>query len=110
MKKIVLACGSGIATSTAVAQKVTDLLNKNGYEGQFNIVQCAIAEAKSQCEGADLLIATTVAAACPAGTLVAMMAEKCNKGARLAAELVSFQTLLSVITMPLVVGLAETLA
>ncbi|MBM6953255.1 PTS sugar transporter subunit IIB [Enorma phocaeensis] len=61
MKKIVLACGSGIATSTAVAQKVTDLLNKNGYEGQFNIVQCAIAEAKSQCEGADLLVATTVA-------------------------------------------------
>lgn len=60
MKKIVLACGSGIATSTAVAQKVTDLLNKNGYEGQFNIVQCAIAEAKSQCEGANLLIATTV--------------------------------------------------
>ena len=57
-----------------------------------------------------VLIATTVAAACPAGTLVAMMAEKCNKGARLAAELVSFQTLLSVITMPLVVGLAETLA
>ena len=61
MKKIVLACGSGIATSTAVAQKVTDLLNKNGYEGQFNIVQCAIAEAKSQCEGANLLSATTVA-------------------------------------------------
>ena len=56
-----------------------------------------------------VLIATTVAAACPAGTLVAMMAEKCNKGASLAAELVSFQTVLSVITMPLV-GLAETLA
>lgn len=61
MKKIVLACGSGIATSTAVAQKVTDLLNSNGYTGQFNIVQCAIAEAKSQCDGAAMLISTTVA-------------------------------------------------
>ena len=46
MKKIVLACGSGIATSTAVAQKVSALLNDNGYEGQYEIVQCAISEAK----------------------------------------------------------------
>lgn len=61
MKKIVLACGSGIATSTAVAQKVTDLLNANGYTGQFNIVQCAIAEARSQCDDAAMLVSTTVA-------------------------------------------------
>lgn len=64
MKKIVLACGSGIATSTAVAQKVTTLLDENGYANQYHIVQCAIAEAPSQCVDADLLIATTVA---PAG-------------------------------------------
>lgn len=61
MKKIVLACGSGIATSTAVAQKVSALLNDNGYEGQYEIVQCAISEAKDACADADLLIATTVA-------------------------------------------------
>ncbi len=61
MKTIVLACGSGIATSTAVAKKVSDLLDENGYAGQYKIVQCAIAEAKANCEkGADLLIATTV--------------------------------------------------
>ena len=60
MKTIVLACGSGIATSTAVAKKVSDLLDENGYAGQYKIVQCAIAEAKANCEkGADLLIATT---------------------------------------------------
>lgn len=64
MKKIVLACGSGVATSTAVAQKVSTLLDDNGYSGQYHIVQCAIAEATSQCADADLLIATTVA---PAG-------------------------------------------
>ncbi len=61
MKTIVLACGSGIATSTAVAKKVSDLLDENGYAGKYKIVQCAIAEAKANCEkGADLLIATTV--------------------------------------------------
>lgn len=60
MKKIVLACGSGIATSTLVSGKVKDLLDANGYANQYRIVQCAIAEAPSQCEDADLLIATTV--------------------------------------------------
>ena len=30
MKKIVVACGSGIATSTVVAAKVKDLLDSNG--------------------------------------------------------------------------------
>lgn len=64
MKKIVLACGSGIATSTAVANKVAAFLDENGMAGQYNIVQCAIAEAPSQCADADLLISTTVA---PAG-------------------------------------------
>ncbi|WP_291288971.1 PTS sugar transporter subunit IIB [Enorma sp.] len=68
MKKIVLACGSGIATSTAVASKVTALLNEHGYEGQFRIVQCSIAEALDACADADVLVATTVAPkgiACP---------------------------------------------
>ena len=57
MKKIVLACGAGAATSTLVAQKVATLL-----ADKYEIVQCAISEAKDYCdEGADLLIATTVA-------------------------------------------------
>ena len=55
MKKIVLACGAGAATSTLVAQKVATLLDANGYADKYEIVQCAIDE------GADLLIATTVA-------------------------------------------------
>lgn len=33
MKKIVVACGSGIATSTAVEAKVKDLLDNNGLSG-----------------------------------------------------------------------------
>ena len=60
MKKIVLACGAGAATSTLVAQKVATMLDANGYAGKYEIVQCAISEAKDACdEGADLLIALT---------------------------------------------------
>ena len=33
MKKIVLACGAGAATSTLVAQKVATMLDANGYPG-----------------------------------------------------------------------------
>ena len=61
MKKIVLACGAGVATSTAVENKITALLDKNGYAGQYTIVQCAISEAVDECQDADLLISTTVA-------------------------------------------------
>lgn len=64
MKKIVVACGSGIATSTAVEAKVKDLLDNNGLSGQYTITKCAIGEAPSQCTDADLLVATTAA---PAG-------------------------------------------
>jgi PTS system galactitol-specific IIB component len=60
MKNIILACGSGIATSTAVAAKVKDLLDSNGFDGQYKITQCAIAEAVGKSADADLLIATTV--------------------------------------------------
>ena len=59
MKKIVLACGAGAATSTLVAQKVATMLDANGYADKYEIVQCAISEAKDYCD--DLLIATTVA-------------------------------------------------
>ncbi len=61
MKKIVLACGAGVATSSAVAKKVGSLLDAHGLAGAYEIVQCAIPDAKSACEDADLLIATTVA-------------------------------------------------
>lgn len=48
MKKIVVACGSGIATSTAVEAKVKDLLDNNGLSGQYTITKCAIGEAPSK--------------------------------------------------------------
>ncbi len=38
MKKIVVACGSGVATSTAVGHKIADLLDANGLSGQYHIL------------------------------------------------------------------------
>lgn len=59
MKEIIVACGSGVATSTAVLNKVATLLDENGYQGAYHISQCAIAEAVGKSQTADLLIATT---------------------------------------------------
>lgn len=58
----------------------------------------------------NVLIATVIAAAAPPAAIVAMLAQRTDKEPQLAAELVSLQTLLSIITMPIVVGLAELLA
>ncbi|MCI2058294.1 MAG: AEC family transporter [Oscillibacter sp.] len=57
-----------------------------------------------------VLVATAIAASAPSATLVAMMAQKCGREPQLAAELVSLQTLASIATMPVVVGLAQLLA
>ena len=68
MKTIILACGSGIATSTAVAKKIESMLDTHGFANQYHIIQCSIQEAADKCANADLLVATTVAPtgiACP---------------------------------------------
>lgn len=60
MKKILLACGTGICTSTAAKAKVSEILDENGYAGQYKINQCKISEAVSMSENYDFLIATTI--------------------------------------------------
>ncbi|QWT17641.1 PTS sugar transporter subunit IIB [Collinsella sp. zg1085] len=64
MKKILLACGSGIATSTAVRQKVEEMLKEKGFGGQFEITQCKVSEVPAKSLNFDFVIATTMA---PAG-------------------------------------------
>lgn len=61
MKNILLACGSGIATSTAVNAKITKILDENGYKGKYKITQCKISEATQKSSSYDFLIATTMA-------------------------------------------------
>ena len=42
MKKVVIACGAGLATSSMVKSKVEDILKKNGI--QFKTIQCTLTE------------------------------------------------------------------
>jgi len=59
-KKIVLvACGTGIATSTVVNDAVTKLAKENNIP--VEIIQCKMMEVPSYADRANLLITTTVA-------------------------------------------------
>lgn len=53
-----IACGTGIATSTAVREKVKDALKEAGYDPDMK--QCKISEMKSQIENVnpDVVIST----------------------------------------------------
>lgn len=61
MKNILLACGSGICTSTAVNGKVSKILDEKGFKGQYKITQCKVAEIASKSANFDFCIATTMA-------------------------------------------------
>lgn len=59
MKSILLACGSGIVTSTAANDKLTKELIKRGYEGKFKITQCRISELVAKSPLFDFCVATS---------------------------------------------------
>ncbi len=55
----------------------------------------------------DVMVVTTIAACAPIGAMVNTFAIKFNRDAKLAAQMVSVATLLSIITMPLLITLAQ---
>lgn len=57
-KKILVACGAGIATSTVVCNKVENLVKENNIDA--DVVQCKISEVASKQDGADLIVSTTI--------------------------------------------------
>ncbi|HEX08461.1 MAG TPA: PTS galactitol transporter subunit IIB [Thermoplasmatales archaeon] len=57
MKRILIVCGTGIATSTVVAKKVEEELKKRGIEVETR--QCKASEVTSNLEGIDLIVSTT---------------------------------------------------
>ncbi len=57
-KKILVACGAGIATSTVVCGKVEQLVKDNNIDAE--IIQCKIAEVSSRQDEADLIVSTTI--------------------------------------------------
>ena len=56
MKRILVACGNGIATSTVVATKMRQFLEENGQ--QVTITQCKLMEVPSKVADYDLLVTT----------------------------------------------------
>jgi PTS system galactitol-specific IIB component len=57
MKRILVACGTGIATSTVVAKKIEEELRKRGLE--VKVDQCKASEVQSRARGFDLIVSTT---------------------------------------------------
>ncbi len=56
-KRILVACGTAIATSTVVARKIEEELEKRGIRA--SISQCKASEVPSKVEGHDLVVTTT---------------------------------------------------
>lgn len=54
--KIVVACGTAIATSTHVAMKIKELLEERGLK--IHTIQCRVPEVPSFAPNADLVVAT----------------------------------------------------
>ncbi|KHD44107.1 PTS sugar transporter subunit IIB [Streptococcus hongkongensis] len=60
MKKLLVMCGSGIATSTVVMGKVKTWLQENGYQDQVKLFQSKVAEEINHIDDYDIVISTTV--------------------------------------------------
>ena len=54
MKKIIVACGTGMATSTIISEKIKEILNENNIK--FSITQCILNEIGSYADNADLIV------------------------------------------------------
>ncbi|HHV75185.1 MAG TPA: PTS sugar transporter subunit IIB [Thermoanaerobacterium sp.] len=57
-KTVIVACGTGIATSTVVAEKITEACKRENLH--VNIIQCKVTEIKGYAENADLIVTTTI--------------------------------------------------
>jgi len=58
-KKILVACGTGICTSTMAVNKLTNALEKRGKLACVKINQCKIAELAAKAPDNDIVVATT---------------------------------------------------
>lgn len=58
MKRIVVSCGAGIATSTVAIQKLKTAFEKRGLLNQISFTQCTVAELPTKAQGHDLVVTT----------------------------------------------------
>lgn len=56
MKKVIVACGGAVATSTVAANRIKDLCKENGID--LELVQCRVNEIESHLSGTDLICTT----------------------------------------------------
>ena len=56
-KKVIVACGGAVATSTIAANKIVELCKKNGID--IEICQVRISEIESNLTGASLIVTTS---------------------------------------------------
>jgi PTS system galactitol-specific IIB component len=61
VKKILLACGTAVATSTVVTHRLDEAMKKRGLAGKYTTSQCKIAEIPSKVANFDILIANAKA-------------------------------------------------
>lgn len=59
MKKILVACGTGICTSTMAAKKLATQLEDRGLKGQFAISQCRVSELEFKANDFDVIVCTS---------------------------------------------------
>lgn len=62
MKKMLIMCGAGHATSTIVHAKVNDWLKENGFENDVEIKQSAVSQEVENIQNGnyDIIISTTI--------------------------------------------------
>lgn len=60
MKHILMACGTGVCTSSAVRDRVRRFLDSMGYAGKYDVTQCRMADVPALSPTHDFLVAVTL--------------------------------------------------
>lgn len=76
MKKILVACGTGMSTSTMIAHKLQEFLTEQGISA--TTAQCCLNEIPLNCNGMDLIV-TSMRTNSDYGSL-RLMAPPCSQG------------------------------
>lgn len=60
MKKLLIMCGTGVATSTVVTGKVKEWLKEKGLENDVRLYQSKVADEMNKIDEYDVIVSTTV--------------------------------------------------
>lgn len=60
MKKLLIMCGTGVATSTVVTGKMKEWLKEKGLENEVKLYQSKISDEVNKLDDYDIVVSTTV--------------------------------------------------